>query len=109
MYNLKANSTGPERWIAKLLLNYLYGIFGRKQETLKTGVMGEGKLDNYICAHIVKNIIRIENNRSIVLMVDNVSADLVATLNSVIDNFNMKPTIGKVIKSNVAIASAITS
>ena len=34
MYEIKMNATGATRWIAKLLQNSLYGIFGRRLETL---------------------------------------------------------------------------
>ena len=71
MYNLKASSTGPERWIAKLLLNSLYGIFGRKQETLKTVIINNSMLSDYLATFLVKTIIPIDEDKSILLMVDN--------------------------------------
>lgn len=71
MYNLKASSTGPERWIAKLLLNSLYGIFGRKQETLKTVIINNSMLSDYLASFLVKTIIPIDEDKSILLMVDN--------------------------------------
>ena len=33
MYEIKSTTTVAERWIAKLHLNSLYGIFGRRLET----------------------------------------------------------------------------
>jgi len=33
-YEQKRNSVGPERFIAKMHLNQLYGIFGRKHDLL---------------------------------------------------------------------------
>ena len=36
MFKLKAISKGSERWMAKLLLNSLYGLFGRIQEIIQT-------------------------------------------------------------------------
>jgi DNA polymerase type B, organellar and viral len=35
-YDKKRNSVGPERFIAKMQLNQLYGIFGRKHDLLET-------------------------------------------------------------------------
>ena len=34
LYHVKLNAKGSERWIAKLLLNCLYGVFGRRKDTL---------------------------------------------------------------------------
>jgi hypothetical protein len=34
-YNIKRNATGPRRFIAKMMLNNLYGIFGRALQGLK--------------------------------------------------------------------------
>ena len=109
MYQIKSTTTGPERWIAKLLLNSLYGIFGRRQETLKTVVVSNSMLPDFLGSHIVKTIIPIDNDNSIILMVENISSELVGALNSVISDFNMKPSEGRKVKSNVGIASAITS
>lgn len=109
MYKLKAKSVGPERFVSKLLLNSLYGIFGRRQETLKTVVVSNSMLPDLLGSHVIKTIINIDNDNSIVLMIDNLDAELIGTLNSVISDFNMKPSVGKTVKSNVAIASAITA
>jgi len=35
-YNIKQNSKGAERFIAKMHLNQLYGIFGRKLDLIET-------------------------------------------------------------------------
>lgn len=35
-YTVKKFSSGPERFIAKMHLNQLYGIFGRRKDTLQT-------------------------------------------------------------------------
>ena len=39
LYSVKMIAKGSERWIAKLLLNSLYGIFGRRQELLETKII----------------------------------------------------------------------
>nr|WVH38143.1 DNA polymerase [Poriella subacida] len=107
MYNLKAVSKGAERWIAKLLLNSLYGIFGRKQETIKTITIDNSNLESYLVTHTIKNIIPIDNDKSILLIIDKVNIDLLNELNNHVEDNDksIKPTI----KSNVAIAAAITA
>ena len=45
-YEQKRNSTGPARFIAKMHLNALYGIFGRKHDLLETrNIYKKQKLD----------------------------------------------------------------
>ena len=108
MYQLKAVTTGAERWIVKLLLNSLYGIFGRKQDTIKTIIINNDKLEVYLASHDIKNIIPIDNNKSILLIFDRQNNDLLNDLNNVMDDdtFNL---VKSPIKSNVAIASDITA
>jgi hypothetical protein len=49
-YEIKKNSTGPLKFIAKLLLNTLYGIFGRKQELIQTINIHPSEFEKYaIC------------------------------------------------------------
>ena len=44
MYQIKSYSKGAERWIAKLLLNSLYGMFGRRQELIDTLTINRSEL-----------------------------------------------------------------
>ena len=76
MYRLKSTSTGPQRWISKLLLNSLYGIFGRRQEVIKTLTIHNSELEAYLLTYVVKNIIPIGDDKSIILIVDNISREL---------------------------------
>ena len=65
MYKLKATSDGPERFIAKLHLNSLYGMFGRKLDMLQTiPVTPNEKLD-IMRLYPVKHIIDINENLKI--------------------------------------------
>jgi hypothetical protein len=47
------------KFIAKMQLNKLYGIFGRKQELIKTINVKNDDLINYVTTRIVKNIIKL--------------------------------------------------
>ena len=100
-------STGSERWIVKLLLNCLYGVFGRKQSLIKTINVYNSDIEKYVISNIIKTIIPINNDISTLLLIKNVDSNLIKELNNTcsIEINNLQ----KIIKSNVAIASAITS
>jgi len=106
-YEIKKNSFGAERFIAKMHLNQLYGIFGRRQEVIQTLNIYNKDLKNYFATRIVKNIIEINDQISTILVLGNLNYDLMKKLNITLESnyqtFNL-PT-----KSNVAIASAVTS
>ena len=107
MYQLKKYAKGAERWIAKLLQNSLYGLFGRNKETLHSIIINADNLDNYITTNIIKNIIHVSEDKLTLLVLGNVESDITTKLNSI---FNANVTqFYKVVKSNIAIASAITS
>jgi hypothetical protein len=60
-FNIKMNATGPERFIAKMHLNQLYGIFGRKLDQIETINIYKKDLYKYLSSRIVKNIIEINS------------------------------------------------
>lgn len=68
--------------IAKMQLNQLYGIFGRKQELIKTINVKNEDLINYITTRIVKNIIKINDDISTILISNNINVDILKQLNS---------------------------
>ncbi|KAH8901783.1 hypothetical protein BR93DRAFT_888739 [Coniochaeta sp. PMI_546] len=107
-FKIKSNSTGSTKFIAKLMLNCLYGVFGRKQEQLKTVNVPTSQISYYLAHSIVKAIIPISEDISSLLMLDNLDQDLIKDLNknSSLDLWNTK---GQIVKSNVAIAAAITA
>ena len=107
MYQLKKYAKGAERWIAKLLQNSLYGLFGRNKETLHSIIINVDELPNYVVNSIIKTIIHISDDKLTLLVLGNVESDILSELNTV---FSTNITqFHKVVKSNIAIASAITS
>ena len=106
MYSIKANATGSLRWIAKLLLNSLYGIFGRQQELLKTMIVNNEDLPLFFTSSIVKSVSHIDDNKSSILIHGNINKQILNVLNSILTNIS---SFEKPVKANVAIAAAITA
>jgi DNA polymerase type B, organellar and viral len=106
-YEQKKNSSGPERFIAKMHLNQLYGIFGRKHDLLETVNIYKKDFDLYVTTRIIKTIIPINNEIVALLMHKNINDDLIDEMNTELDmelnNYQY------LVKANVAIASAVTS
>lgn len=108
-YNIKKNSpkNSPQRFIAKMHLNTLYGIFGRKLDMIQTINVYNKDLLFYISTKFIKSIITINDEISTLLIQNNLNLDLIKDLNLMIDsNFT---SFEHQIKSNVAIASAVTA
>ena len=105
MYSIKSVSTGPERWIAKLLLNTLYGTFGRRQESLNCIVINNCDLDKYLVAFNIQSEITIDSDRTMLLLDGEVNYQVLNGLNVEYD----VPNSVNLVKANVGIASAITS
>lgn len=89
-YEIKANSSGVNRFISKLLLNNLYGFFGRSYYLIKTMKINNNDLNTFMkkSNDQIVNIETLDNYSLIKLIETN-------------DNYQ--------IKSSVAISSAITS
>lgn len=106
-YEIKRTSTGSEKAIAKLLLNNLYGYFGRKQINIITQNVKNDNLKPTLLTRVVKAIISINKDYSTVLSYSNINYKILSKLNnelnSNIENFHSP------IKSNVAIAAAVTA
>jgi len=108
-YTVKKNSVGSSRFIAKMHLNQLYGYFGRKQELIKTVNIKENELEDYLATRIIKSIIQVNDDTFTLLLYSNLHGEMIviANLNKILsmkleDSYNN-------IKSNVAIASAVTA
>jgi hypothetical protein len=106
-YNIKKTSTGSKKFIAKMHLNQLYGIFGRRKDIIETINIHRKDLDLYLATRIIKTIIEIDKDKLILLVQSNLNTDIIEKLN----NFFETNFINKfvTIKNNVAIASAVTS
>lgn len=106
-YNIKKTSTGSKKFIAKIHLNQLYGIFGRRKDIIETINIHRKDLDLYLATRIIKTIIEIDKDKLILLVQSNLNTDIITKLN----NFFETNFINKfvTIKNNVAIASAVTS
>ena len=105
-YEIKKNSVGVERNMAKLQLTNLYGYFGRKQIGLTTSNVKNTELSNVLLTRIVKSLTPINNDYTTVLTYSNVNYSMLAKLN------NQFKSIGSdqhYIMSNVAIAAAVTA
>jgi hypothetical protein len=106
-YEIKRTSSGSEKHIAKYLLNNLYGYFGRKQINIITQNVKNDNLKNILLSRVVKSITPITEEYSTVLSYSNINYKMLTLLNNElntnIENFNTP------IKSNVAIAAAVTA
>ena len=106
-YDIKKNSTGSQRFIAKMQLNQLYGYFGRKQELLRTVNVKTSDISKYLASQLIKTIIDINDEYSTLLIHVNVETNTLFRLNSLLEtNINCFETP---VKSNVAIAAAVTA
>jgi hypothetical protein len=106
-YTKKKYAVGAERFIAKMHLNQLYGIFGRKKELIQTINIYKKDLPKYITTNIIKTIIDINEDIVTILIQNNINSDIINSLNILFDkqfvsNFTE-------VKNNVAIASAVTA
>jgi hypothetical protein len=107
----KFSTTSAERLIAKMQLNQLYGIFGRKQELIETINIPKKDIIKYVKTRIVKTIIDINDEVSTLLVSKNISIETINKLNDYfteVDNCKFT-SYNQEVKSNVAIAAAVTA
>ena len=107
-YNIKCNSKGAQRFIAKLHLNTLYGYFGRRQEELETTVILKKDIKVYAMKYIIINISDVSKNDLIITYLRN-NNRINSKLNIGLETTKFDLSTFSIIKSNVAIASAVTS
>lgn len=106
-YKIKKFTVGPLRFIAKNHLNQLYGYFGRRLTLIETKNVYNKDLINYYGSNTIFSQIRINNEISTILMSSNLDYNIINEIKNetkldLLTNF-------KVIKSNVAIAAAVTA
>ena len=107
-YEIKRTKGGSEKAVAKLLLNNLYGYFGRKQINIITQNVKNEHLEPLLLTRVVKSINQINKDYSTVLSYSNINHKLLNQLNNEIHHVSLKE-LTSPIKSNVAIAAAVTS
>ena len=106
-YHKKKNSSGATRFIAKMHLNQLYGIFGRKKELIHTINIYRKDLHKYLSSRIIKSIIDINDDIITILIQNNLNDDIVEELNIFFET-DIYSSYYEV-RNNVALASAVTS
>ena len=107
-FEIKSKSEGLEKQIAKLQLNTLYGYFGRKLENIEAITVRSKDFRHYLSTCLVKNYVRFDKDLILILIEANKSEEFYKDLEKIakVDKDNRFTTP---VKSNVAIASAITS
>lgn len=109
-YDIKKNSKGSARFVAKMHLNQLYGYFGRSLETLETININNSEITHYLCNYVVKNILEVNKDISILLVSRGFDYDVDSCIDDAFDSIGIVPsTTSPPVLSNVAIASAVTS
>lgn len=111
-YELKKTATKnkdlTQKTMSKLHLNTLYGMFGRKLDNLKSIAVRKHEELDILSKYPVKSIIKINKDLNIFLTYSNVDYKMIKAANAEL-NINMLVQPKQFIKSNVAIASAITA
>lgn len=83
-------------------------MFGRKLDMLKTIAVTPAELTDVLIRYPTKSIIRVNDNLELLLVYDNLDFSIINDLNLNLP-LKLNKTIPSIVKSNVAIASAITS
>jgi hypothetical protein len=107
LYEKKKNSIGPARYIPKLQMNSFYGFFGRTIEINEFINVYNNDIPFYLVTRVVKNIIEINDEISGLVISSNINHENLNILNSTY-KLSKEPKYIP-IKTNVAIASAVTA
>jgi hypothetical protein len=106
-YEIKKNSTGSLKYLAKLKLNSLYGMFGRRPDNKNVINIKTEDFPDYLNTHIIDNHIDYGNGFSTIIIHSEPDYDLISKLNCELES-SFKP-LEKPVYANVAIAAAITA
>jgi hypothetical protein len=102
----KINSQGGERFIAKMHLNQLDEIFGRRLDLLETINNYKSDLEAYLGTRVIKTIVPINDNIITLLMHKKIKEELIVSLNS---ELNIKlSNYYNLMRANDEIACAVT-
>jgi len=85
-FNIKLNSTGAQKAIAKLHLNGLYGYFGRRQDLIETVNVNNSSISKYLSSRIVKELLKINDNYSTFLLSANINHNVLRNLNMICES-----------------------
>ncbi len=105
-YAIKSNSDGAQRWIAKMHLNSLYGIFGRKTEINVTELIKTKDLQKCYLTKIINRIVNVTPDFSLIRYVNNVDHDIIKTLQVNFEGLQHEETT---VMNNVGISSAVAA
>ena len=105
-YDIKSNSKGAQRWIAKMHLNSLYGIFGRKTEINVTELIKTKDLQKSYLTKIINRIVNVTPDFSLIRYVNNVDHDIIKTLQVNFEGLQHEETT---VMNNVGISSAVAA
>lgn len=106
-YSIKKLATGPRRFIAKLMLNNLYGVFGRALTGLKPMIVEQGDLMPFLNAFRSRAVASINEKYSMIITDESAHTENLLKTDAGVISTELKKGIPT--KSNGAIAAAITS
>lgn len=108
-YDIKKNAVNQShRWIAKQSLNVLYGYFGRSREKIITKLVSGKECEEMVFKYLVKTVVEIKNDLFMVLFINkNKTQNKNLINNPTLEEYVSSDS--KNIKSNVAIAAAVTA
>lgn len=104
-YNLKSKSIDHEKYLHKLMLNTLYGYFGRDKNVFSRFLLNNDKLNYLLAQNIVSEYFELTDELNLVKL--NRKIDI--KISKILRDINIVNTFESTVLSNVAIASAITS
>ena len=107
-YRIKAEASkdSPQRWMAKMHLNTLYGIFGRACEMNQTTIIKKDDVDQLFLSLCIKSLIDITPEYYLITYKNNVDPEISKRLDV---NFEGVSEGTVDVSNNVAIASAVTA
>ena len=104
-YNIKRNAKGPMRYISKLQLNTLYGVFGRKQDLIHTININSKDLALYASFYKIKTVLEVSDKILTLL----INSDIKNTATNDENQLYLPEVRKSTVKSNVGIAAAVTA
>jgi hypothetical protein len=105
----EADAESPERFIAKLHLNTLYGIFGKTRDILETKIINVKDITKYLVSRVVETIVEIQFDLVILLLKNRRNIESLQNMKNQYFPSEKSKNHFTIVKSNVAIASAVTA